>query len=243
MKYALVTGGSRGIGRAVCIQLAKDLGYHMLVNFHTNENAAQETLSQIEAAGGTGEILEFDVSNAQETLKTLQSWQENNKEAIIEVLVNNAGITKDGLFMWMKDEDWKTVMDTNLHGFFNVTKPLLQPMLLHRFGRIINVVSLSGMKGVAGQVNYAAAKGAVISATKSLAQEVAKRNVTVNAVAPGFIASDMTKDMDENELKKLVPLNRFGTPEEVAHLVTFLASTKASYITGEVVNINGGIYS
>ncbi|MAZ73178.1 MAG: 3-oxoacyl-ACP reductase FabG [Flavobacteriaceae bacterium] len=243
MKYALVTGGSRGIGRAVCIQLAKDLGYHMLVNFHTNENAAQETLSQIEAAGGTGEILQFDVSNAQETLKTLQSWQENNKEAIIEVLVNNAGITKDGLFMWMKDEDWKTVMDTNLHGFFNVTKPLLQPMLLHRFGRIINVVSLSGMKGVAGQVNYAAAKGAVISATKSLAQEVAKRNVTVNAVAPGFIASDMTKDMDENELKKLVPLNRFGTPEEVAHLVTFLASTKASYITGEVVNINGGIYS
>ena len=242
MNYALVTGGSRGIGRAICIQLAKDLGYHILINFRGNETAANETLSEINSAGGTGELLQFDVSNAEDTAKALQAWQENNKEAVIEILVNNAGITKDGLFMWMKDEDWNSVMDTNLNGFFNVTKPLLQPMLLNRFGRIINVVSLSGLKGTAGQVNYAAAKGAVISATKSLAQEVAKRNVTVNAVAPGFIASDMTKDLDEKELKKLVPLNRFGTPDEVAHLVSFLASEKAAYITGEVVNINGGIY-
>tara|TARA_R100000935_G_scaffold38680_1_gene59907 strand:+ start:3255 stop:3986 length:732 start_codon:yes stop_codon:yes gene_type:complete len=242
MNYALVTGGSRGIGRAICIQLAKDLGYHILINFRGNKTAANETLSEINSAGGTGELLQFDVSNAEDTAKALQAWQENNKEAVIEILVNNAGITKDGLFMWMKDEDWNSVMDTNLNGFFNVTKPLLQPMLLNRFGRIINVVSLSGLKGTAGQVNYAAAKGAVISATKSLAQEVAKRNVTVNAVAPGFIASDMTKDLDEKELKKLVPLNRFGTPDEVAHLVSFLASEKAAYITGEVVNINGGIY-
>tara|TARA_A100000171_G_C2140435_1_gene155158 strand:+ start:9914 stop:10645 length:732 start_codon:yes stop_codon:yes gene_type:complete len=242
MNYALVTGGSRGIGRAICIQLAKDLGYHILINFRGNETAANETLSEINSAGGTGELLQFDVSNAEDTAKALQAWQENNKEAVIEILVNNAGITKDGLFMWMKDEDWNSVMDTNLNGFFNVTKPLLQPMLLNRFGRIINVVSLSGLKGTAGQVNYAAAKGAVISATKSLAQEVAKRNVTVNAVAPGFITSDMTKDLDEKELKKLVPLNRFGTPDEVAHLVSFLASEKAAYITGEVVNINGGIY-
>ena len=242
MNYALVTGGSRGIGRAICIQLAKDLGYHILINFRGNETAANETLSEINSVGGTGELLQFDVSNAEDTAKALQAWQENNKEAVIEILVNNAGITKDGLFMWMKDEDWNSVMDTNLNGFFNVTKPLLQPMLLNRFGRIINVVSLSGLKGTAGQVNYAAAKGAVISATKSLAQEVAKRNVTVNAVAPGFIASDMTKDLDEKELKKLVPLNRFGTPDEVAHLVSFLASEKAAYITGEVVNINGGIY-
>lgn len=243
MKYALVTGGSRGIGRAICLQLAKDLGYHVLINFRGNETAANKTLSEIKAADGTGELLQFDVSNAEDTANALQTWQENNKEAVIEILVNNAGITKDGLFMWMKDEDWKTVMDTNLNGFFNVTKLLLQPMLLNRFGRIINVVSLSGLKGTAGQVNYAAAKGAVISATKSLAQEVAKRNVTVNAVAPGFITTDMTKDLDEMELKKLVPLHRFGTPEEVAHLVSFLASKKASYITGEVVNINGGIYS
>ena len=243
MKYALVTGGSRGIGRAICLQLAKDLGYHVLINFRGNETAATKTLSEIERVGGTGELLQFDVSNAKDTAKALHTWQENNKGTVIEVLVNNAGINKDGLFMWMKDEDWNSVMDTNLNGFFNVTKPLLQPMLLNRFGRIINVVSLSGLKGTAGQVNYAAAKGAVISATKSLAQEVAKRNVTVNAVAPGFITSDMTKDLDEKELKKLVPLNRFGTPEEVAHLVSFLASEKAAYITGEVVNINGGIYS
>ena len=188
-------------------------------------------------------MLQFDVSNAEETSKALKNWQESNKDAVIEVIVNNAGITKDGLFMWMKPEDWKTVMDTNLNGFFNVTQPLLQPMLLNRFGRIINVVSLSGLKGTAGQVNYAAAKGAVIAATKSLAQEVAKRNVTVNAVAPGFITSDMTQDLDEKELKKLVPLNRFGTPEEVADLVAFLASDKAAYMTGEVININGGIYS
>ncbi|WP_432412053.1 3-oxoacyl-ACP reductase FabG [Rasiella sp. SM2506] len=243
MKYALVTGGSRGIGRAICIQLAKDLGYHVLINFRGNETAARETLSEIKAAEGTGELLKFDVSNAEECTKALQTWQENNKEAVIEVVVNNAGITKDGLFMWMKDEDWNSVLDINLNGFFNVTKLLLQPMLLNRFGRIINIVSLSGLKGTAGQVNYAAAKGAVISATKSLAQEVAKRNVTVNAVAPGFITTDMTQDLDEKELKKVVPLNRFGTTEEVAHLVSFLASRKASYITGEVVNINGGIYS
>lgn len=243
MKYALVTGGSRGIGRAICIQLAADLGYHVLINFRGNETAANQTLSEIKTAGGTGELLQFDVSNAEATAKALQAWQENNKDAVVEVLVNNAGITKDGLFMWMKDEDWTSVMDTNLHGFFNVTKTVLQPMLLNRFGRIINVVSLSGLKGTAGQVNYAAAKGAVISATKSLAQEVAKRNVTVNAVAPGFITTDMTQELDEKELKKLVPLKRFGTAEEVAHLVAFLASKKASYITGEVVNINGGIYS
>jgi len=243
MKYALVTGGSRGIGRAICKALAADLGYHILINFRDNTDAAEETLSVIKTNGGSGELLQFDVSNAEETSKALKNWQESNKDAVIEVIVNNAGITKDGLFMWMKPEDWKTVMDTNLNGFFNVTQPLLQPMLLNRFGRIINVVSLSGLKGTAGQVNYAAAKGAVIAATKSLAQEVAKRNVTVNAVAPGFITSDMTQDLDEKELKKLVPLNRFGTPEEVADLVAFLASDKAAYMTGEVININGGIYS
>lgn len=243
MKYALVTGGSRGIGRAISKALATDLGYHILINFRNNIESAEETLSEIKKNGGSAEFLQFDVSNAEETSNALKNWQETNKEAVIEVIVNNAGITKDGLFMWMKPEDWKTVLDTNLNGFFNVTQPLLQPMLLNRFGRIINVVSLSGLKGTPGQVNYAAAKGAVIAATKSLAQEVAKRTITVNAVAPGFITSDMTQHLDEKELKKLVPLHRFGTPEEVANLVTFLASVKAAYITGEVININGGIYS
>ncbi|MBL4873347.1 MAG: SDR family oxidoreductase, partial [Rhodobacteraceae bacterium] len=166
-----------------------------------------------------------------------------NKNSIIEVVVNNAGITKDNLFMWMKNEDWKSVIDTSLNGFFNVTNKLIKNLLVNRYGRIINMVSVSGLKGTPGQTNYSAAKGAVIAATKALAQEVVKRKITVNAVAPGFIISDMTNGLDEKELKKMIPINRFGKAEEVAHLVSFLASEKSSYITGEVININGGIYS
>jgi len=243
MKCALVTGGSRGIGKAICLQLAADSEYHILINYNQNKMAAAETLKAIQKAGGKGLLLQFDVSNKEEVDNALESFQENNPEAIIEILVNNAGITKDGLFMWMKPEDWSSVINTNLNGFFNVTNYLIQKMLMNRYGRIINIVSLAGLKGNAGQVNYAAAKGGVVAATKSLAQEVGKRNITVNAVAPGFIKSDMTENLDEKELKKMVPLNRFGNPEEVAHLVSFLASKKASYITGEVININGGIYS
>ncbi|WP_339695514.1 3-oxoacyl-ACP reductase FabG [uncultured Marixanthomonas sp.] len=243
MKFALVTGGSRGIGKAICLQLAADSEYHILINYNQNKTAALETLQAIEKAGGKGSLLPFDVSSRKAVVDALEDFQKNNPEAIIEVLVNNAGITKDGLFMWMKPGDWSSVINTNLNGFFNVTNHLIQKMLMNRYGRIINIVSLAGVKGNAGQVNYAAAKGAVVAATKSLAQEVGKRNITVNAVAPGFIKSEMTEDLDEKELKKLVPLNRFGNPEEVAHLVSFLASKKASYITGEVININGGIYS
>ena len=188
-------------------------------------------------------LLQFDVANSEEVKSILDSWHEKNKDAIIEVIVNNAGITKDCLFMWMKPEDWNNVINISLNGFFNVTNHLIQKMLVQKYGRIINIVSLSGLKGTPGQTNYSAAKGAVIGATKALAQEIAKRNITVNAVAPGFIKTDMTSELNEKELKKLVPVNRFGNPEEVAHLVSFLASEKASYITGEVVNINGGIYS
>ena len=243
MKYALVTGGSRGIGRAVCIQLAKDSDYPILINYNSNENAAKETLKAVQAEGGTGDIIKFDVANAESVNTALTAWQDAHEDAIIEVLVNNAGITKDGLFMWMKPEDWNDVINTSLHGFFNVTNHLIQKLLVNKYGRIINMVSVSGVKGTAGQTNYSAAKGAVVAATKALAQEVAKRNVTVNAVAPGFIRTDMTEALDEKELKKLIPANRFGNPEEVAHLVSFLASKNASYITGEVININGGIYS
>src|SRR5690606_29814521 len=164
-------------------------------------------------------------------------------ETKIEFIVNNARITKDGLLLWMKPEDWHSVINTSLNGFYNVTQPLIKNMLTSRYGRIINIVSLSGLKGNAGQVNYSAAKGAVIAATKALAQEIGKRKVTVNAVAPGFINSEMTAKLDEKELKKIIPLNRFGEVEEVADLVAFLASNKASYITGEVININGGLYS
>lgn len=243
IKYALVTGGSRGIGKAICVQLAKDSEYNIIINYRGNKEAALDTLSQIEALGAKGELLQFDVANSEEVTTTLDNWHETNKSGVIEVIVNNAGITKDNLFMWMKREDWNSVIDTSLNGFFNVTNHLIQKLLVNRYGRIINMVSVSGLKGTAGQTNYSAAKGAVIGATKALAQEVAKRKITVNAVAPGFIASDMTTDLDENELKKMIPVNRFGKVEEVAHLVSFLASDKASYITGEVLNINGGIYS
>lgn len=242
-KCALVTGGSRGIGRAICEKLAGETSYHILINYQSNEAAAQETLSLVNALGSTGEILKFDVANREETLSVLGAWQEQHPDDVVEVIVNNAGITRDGLFMWMPAQDWDSVVHTSLNGFFNVTNFFIQKLLRNKYGRIINVASVSGVKGTAGQVNYSAAKGALVAATKALAQEVAKRNITVNAVAPGFIKSDMTSALDEGELKKLVPAGRFGEAEEVADLVSFLASKKASYITGEVININGGIYS
>ncbi|SHI62145.1 3-oxoacyl-ACP reductase FabG [Pseudozobellia thermophila] len=242
-KYALVTGGSRGIGRAICVQLAKDLDYPILINYNSNSEAAQETLKMVEAAGGTGELIQFNVVDEEQVKSVLGAWHEKNKNAVIEVLVNNAGITKDGLFMWMTKKDWSSVIDTSLNGFYNVTNTLIQNLLVNKYGRIINMVSVSGLKGTPGQTNYSAAKGALIGATKALAQEVAKRKVTVNAVAPGFIKTEMTEDLNEQELKKMIPANRFGTAQEVAHVVSFLASDKSGYITGEVININGGIYS
>lgn len=242
-KCALVTGGSRGIGRAVCLQLASDHGYHLLINYNSNKDAALQTLKSVEESGGSAEIIQFNVVDAAGVKQTLTQWEEANPDALVEVIVNNAGITKDGLFMWMKPEDWSSVINTSLNGFFNVTNHFIQKLLVNKYGRIVNMVSVSGLKGTAGQTNYSAAKGAVIAATKALAQEVAKRNVTVNAVAPGFIKTDMTSELDEKELKKMIPANRFGEAEEVAHVVSFLVSKKSSYITGETININGGIYS
>ena len=243
MKSALVTGGSRGIGRAICIKLAQESDYHILINYRSNKKEAEETLKLVEEQGGSGELLPFDVANFEDVKNSLESWLDNNSKSIIEVIINNAGITKDGLFMWMPKEDWDSVINTSLNGFYNVTNTLMQKLLRNRYGRIVNIVSVSGVKGTAGQVNYSAAKGAIVAATKALAQEVAKRKITVNAVAPGFIKSDMTADLDEAELKKMIPVNRFGEAEEVADLVSFLVSKKASYITGEIININGGIYS
>jgi 3-oxoacyl-[acyl-carrier protein] reductase len=242
-KYALVTGGSRGIGKAITIKLASDLQYNILLNYNSNDEAAQETKKMVEAENVSCELLKFDVSNSEQTKLVLEDWAQSNPEAIIEVIVNNAGITKDGLFLWMKPEDWHSVINTSLNGFYNVTQALLKNMLTQRYGRIINIVSLSGLKGNSGQVNYSAAKGALVAATKALSQEIGKRNVTVNAVAPGFIISEMTADLNEKDLKKIIPLNRFGKAEEVADIVSFLASKKASYITGEIININGGLYS
>jgi len=242
MKVALVTGGSRGIGRAVCIKLAS-MGYHVLINYHKNRNEAQITLENVNNAGGSGEILRFDVSKHSEVETVLENWQQTNPEQYIEVLVNNAGINKDILMIFMENSHWNDVLNTNLNGFFYTTRFLLRNMLIKKFGRIINIVSLSGLKGMPGQVNYSAAKGAVIAATKALAQEVGKKKVTVNAIAPGFIRTDMTANLDEQQLKAMIPLNRFGTPKEVAELAGFLASENSSYITGQVISINGGLYT
>ena len=241
-RYALVTGGSRGIGRAVCQKLA-ELGYELIINFKSNEEEALNTLEIIRAAGGNGELLKFDVTSQEEIEKALGNWYSGHPQGYIAVLVNNAGIRRDNLLVFMNPVEWQEVVSTNLDSFFNVTRKVITGMLVNKFGRIVNVVSLSGLKGLPGQANYSAAKAGVIGATKALAQEVGKKNVTVNAVAPGFIRTDMTKDVDETQHKPLIPMNRFGTPEEVADVVAFLASEKASYITGEVISVNGGLYT
>jgi 3-oxoacyl-[acyl-carrier protein] reductase len=220
-----------------------ELGYHVLINYKGNEAAANETLEAVRAKGSDGELLQFNVGNNEEVIAVLGSWIENNKEKQIEVLVNNAGIREDNLLFWMNADQWRNVLNISLDGFFNVTKQVVNNMLMKRYGRIINIVSLSGIKGLPGQTNYSAAKAGVIGATKALAQEVAKRGVTVNAVAPGFIKTDMTAELNEKELAAQVPMNRFGTPEEVAEAVAFFASKASSYITGEVLSINGGLYT
>lgn len=242
VKYALVTGGSRGIGKAISVKLA-GMGYFVLINYLRNQEEAENTLQLIRSAGGDGAIMKFDVSSQAETESALSSWQASHEGSYISVLVNNAGIRRDALMMWMKNEEWNDVLNTNLNSFLYVTRPLLKDMLINKNGRIINVVSLSGLKGLPGQSNYSAAKAGVIGATKALAQEIAKKNVTVNAVAPGFIRTDMTKDMDETQLKAMIPMGRFGKPEEVAEVVGFLASDLASYVTGTVINVNGGLYT
>lgn len=243
MKCALVTGGSRGIGRAICLKLT-DMGYYILVNYKNNEAEANKTLLLIQERGGNGELLRFDVSDKDDIQKALGGWIESNSDNLIEVLVNNAGIKEDGLMMWMKDTQWERVIKTSLDGFFYVTRLVLNGgMLLKKYGRIINIVSLSGLKGLPGQTNYSAAKAGVIGATKALAQEVGRRGITVNAIAPGFIKTDMTLALNEKEMKAMIPVQRFGEPEEVAHAVGFLASPDASYITAEVLSVNGGLYS
>ena len=242
MKYALVTGGSRGIGRAVCLKLA-EMGYPVIVGYCSNENAAREVCDLIAQNGGNAAALQLDVCDKEAVEAALTDWEQKHPDDYVAYLVNNAGVSRDNLMFMMTDDDWDTVIRTSVNGLFYVTRFLLPKMMARgRGGRIVNMSSLSGLKGLAGQTNYCAAKSAVIGATRALAQETASRNVTVNAVAPGFIATDMTKDLPEEELKKMIPMKRFGKPEEVAELVGFLCSDKASYITGEVISINGGLF-
>lgn len=242
MKNALVTGGSGGIGQAICIKLAS-AGFHVLVNYNKNESKAKETLNAIIEAGNSGEIVRFDISDKKSMNDFFNHWKEAHPDEYINVLVNNAGKSADNLMIFMEDSEWESVININLNSFFYLTKLLLKDMLVNKHGRIINIVSLSGIKGLPGQTNYSAAKAGVIAATKALAQEVGKKRVTVNAVAPGYIRTKMTENLDEELLKKFIPLNRFGLPEEVAEVVEFLSSDKSSYITGEVISVNGGIYT
>lgn len=241
MKYALITGGSRGIGRAICIRLAA-MGYHIIINYVSNGTEAGKTLDLVREAGSDGELLKFDVGDRQDVKTAIEGWQSAHPGEFIEVLVNNAGVRKDNLLLWMNEEEWDKVIDTGLDGFYNVTRLVLKPMLTKKKGRIITMASVSGLKGLPGQCNYSAAKGGLIAATKALAQEVGRKGVTVNAIAPGFIRTDMVDGLDESELKKSIPLNRFGEAEEVAALAGFLASDEAGYITGECISINGGLY-
>jgi 3-oxoacyl-[acyl-carrier protein] reductase len=243
MKYALVTGGSRGLGRAVSLKLAA-MNWPVIINYQSNLAAAEETKQLIEEQGGQAELLPFDVSKKEEVEAALDQWEAAHPEDYIAVLVNNAGIRRDNVMFMMSDDEWHNVLDTSLNGFFYITRRLLKHMMpRRRGGRIVNMASLSGLKGMAGQTNYSAAKAALIGATKALAQEVAPRGVTVNAVAPGFIETDMTRDLPQEELKKLIPVGRFGRPEEVAATVAFLVSEDAAYITGEVISVNGGLYT
>lgn len=242
MKYALITGASRGIGRAVALLLAEQ--YSIIINYHSNSECAQEVKQLIEEKGGHAELLPFDVADPKAIEAAIDRWEAAHPDEFISVLVNNAGIRMDNVMFMMSEDDWHSVLDTNMNGFFYITRRLLKHMMPRRHGgRIINMTSLSGLKGMPGQVNYSAAKAALIGATKALAQEVAPRNITVNAVAPGFIQTDMTKELPEDELKKLIPVGRFGKPEEVAAVVAFLASDAAAYVTGEVINVNGGLYT
>lgn len=242
MEYALITGASRGIGKATAIRLAGK-GYGIVINYRTDDEAAQATLDEIRMLGARVELLKFDVSSETAIETALENWESEHPDDYISVLVNNAGIRRDNIMIFMQNTEWHNVVDTTMNGFFYVTRRLLKNMLTHRHGRIINIASLSGIKGMPGQTNYSAAKAALIGATKALAQEVAKRNVTVNAIAPGFITTDMTSDLDEKELKKLIPAGRFGKPEDVAALVEFLAGDAAGYITGQVIQVNGGLYT
>lgn len=234
-----MTGASRGIGRAIAARLAKD-GYRVWVNFSSSNDAAASLCAEIESAGGSAIPVQFNVSDGESVRNALEPLIES--EGAPDVVVSNAGIARDGLMAMISEEEWSSVIDTNLGGFFHVVKTCLRPMIRRRSGRIIAISSVSGEAGNPGQVNYSASKAGLIGACKSLAKEIASRKITVNVVAPGFIETDMVREMPRDEIEKLIPLKRFGAPEEVASAVSFLSCEEAAYITGQVLGVNGGMY-
>ncbi|MBC8208063.1 MAG: 3-oxoacyl-[acyl-carrier-protein] reductase [Desulfobulbaceae bacterium] len=241
-KTVLVTGGSRGIGRAVCVRLA-GMGAYIYCNYVSNPAAAEETLELVRAAGGDGEAVAFDVADVEQVQAAIK--QIGTDRGTLDVLVNNAGITRDGLVARMKESDWDAVLDTNLKGAFFCAKAASRLMMKQRWGRIINITSVIGFAGNAGQVNYAAAKAGMVGVTKSMAREFASRNITVNGVAPGYIVTDMTSELSEDiqdKIKGEIPLSRLGSPEDVAGAVAYLAGNDGSYVTGQVLHVNGGMY-
>ena len=236
---ALVTGASRGIGRAIALRLARQ-GHPIILNYRSQDEAAAKVKAEIEALGVECTLAKFDIGSSEASTQAIEALL-NDGRGPIGILVNNAGIIRDTLFAMMKKEDWDAVTRTALDGFYNVTRPLVMPMVHQRIGRIINMASYSGVSGNAGQVNYSAAKAAIIGATKALSLEIARRGVTVNAVAPGLIETDMLQGVPIDRILDRVPMHRIGKPEEVAVLVAFLASDDAGYITGQVIGINGGL--
>lgn len=241
VKEVLVTGSSRGIGKEIALYLAKN-GYDVVLHCQKNIEKAKEVQKEIEELGSKARILQFDIKNRQECLNTISKDIEQN--GVYYATVLNAGIARDNVFPVMEESEWDDVLNTNLGGFYNVLKPIIMPMIEKRIkGRIVTLSSISGLRGNRGQVNYSASKAGIIGATKALSLELAKRGITVNCVAPGVIESDMTKDLPVDEVKKMIPMKRFGTGKEVASLVNYLLSEDASYITGQVISVNGGLYS
>lgn len=235
---ALVTGGSRGIGAAIAEALAR-AGHPVVVNYKSNQAAAEAVKARIEAAGGEAQLAQFDVADAAATRAAIERLLADERP--LGIVVNNAGVARDAAFPSLREDEWQEVTRTTLDGFYNVTQPLIMPMVRRKWGRIINISSVSGVAGMRGQVNYSAAKAGLIGATKALSQELAKRNITVNAVAPGLIETEMIKNVPLETVLPMIPMRRLGQPREVAELVAFLASDKASYITGQVIGINGGL--
>jgi 3-oxoacyl-[acyl-carrier protein] reductase len=241
MNCALITGSTSVLGEAIARKLCYDLKLHIILHYHKNEIKAKTLQQELIAKGGSADIIQFDVISAEEVNVALSDWKAENSDKKITVLVNNAGILKDNLMVFTSEEDWRSVMDVKILGFYHVTSPILKDMMLNRYGRIINIASLRGINGGRGQVNYSAANGALISATSALSKEAGPRNVTVNAVAPGFIESEMTASVDAETWKKFIPLGRFGKPDEVAGVVAFLASEASGYVTGATIPVTGGL--